>query len=359
MAKKVRGLDVGTMNLVGAVHDDSGNMKLKLIRHCFIEVDVNPFTKKMLQQSKVQYVEMGKKVYVLGESAFELANIMNKTIRRPMKAGVMSPDEADAAPIFGLLVEAVLGKPEEPDTPCFYSVPAEPVDADYNIVYHSSIIAGALKSLGYVPKEMNEGHAVVFSELAEQDFTGIGISCGGGMVNVCVSYKTIPCVAFSTSRSGDWIDKNVAQVLGVNQTRATALKEKGVDLSNPKNREDEAIVIYYRNLISYTLKHIKEKFESADSVPQFPDPIDIICSGGTSLIGGFIKVFEEELKKLDFPIDINKVRLADEPLNATSKGCLLAALSEADMEEDEEEAPAEETKNEKAPAEAKEKKETK
>jgi len=105
MGANVRGLDVGTMNLAGAMQDKDGSFKIKQIRHCFLEVEVNAFTKKMLAQSKVQYVEMGKKIYVLGESAFDLANIMNKTIRRPMKAGVMSPDEADAAPIFALLVE--------------------------------------------------------------------------------------------------------------------------------------------------------------------------------------------------------------------------------------------------------------
>ena len=335
MARKVRGLDVGTMNLVGATQADDGSIKMKLMRHCFLDVDVSPFTKKMLLQQKVQYVEMGKKVYILGESAFELANIMNKVVRRPMKAGVMSPDEVDAVPIFGLLVEAVIGKAETPNIPCYYSVPACPIDADYNIVYHSGIIAGAVRSLGFVPKEMNEGHAVVFSELADQDFTGIGISFGGGMVNVCVAYKTIPAVAFSTSRSGDWIDKNVAQVLGTNVTRATALKEKGVNIKNPKNREQEAIVIYYRNLIGYTLSNIKSKFESTEGIPQFPDPVDIVCSGGTSLIGGFTEVFEEELKKINFPIPVNKVRLATEPLNATAKGCLLAALNDEEMEQEE------------------------
>ncbi|MBF0489558.1 MAG: hypothetical protein HQL15_02935 [Candidatus Omnitrophica bacterium] len=335
MARKVKGLDVGTMNLVGATQADDGSIKIKLMRHCFLDVDVSPFTKKMLLQQKVQYVEMGKKVYILGESAFELANIMNKVIRRPMKAGVMSPNESDAAPIFGLLVEAVIGKADGPNIPCYYCVPANPIDADFNIVYHSGIIAGALKNLGYIPKEMNEAHAVVFSELADQDFTGIGISCGGGMVNVCVSYKTIPAVAFSTSRAGDWIDKNVAQVLGTNSTRAAALKEKGVNLKSPKNREEEAIGIYYRNLISYTLNNIKAKFESTEGIPQFPDPVDIVCSGGTSLVGGFIDVFEEELKKMEFPIPINKVRLATEPLNATAKGLLLAALNDEEIVQEE------------------------
>ncbi len=329
MEQPVKGLDVGTMNLVGAQQGTDGKIKLKLIRHTFLDIDVNAFTKSMLKKQKVQYAELGNKVYVLGDSAFELANIMNKTVRRPMQNGVMSPNESDAVPIFGLLIDAVLGKPVEKGQPCYYSIPADPIDADFNIVYHSSVIAGALKNLGYMPKAINEGLAVVFAELAEKDFTGIGISCGGGMFNVCVCYKTIPAVSFSTSRAGDWIDKNVAQVLGIKVNRATAIKEKGINMLSPANREEEAVVIYYRNLINYTLTNIKKKFEKAEQMPQFPEPVDIVCSGGSSMIGGFVEVIKEELKKLSFPIPINDVRLAKEPLYATAKGCLLAGLSEA------------------------------
>ncbi|MBF0511158.1 MAG: cell division FtsA domain-containing protein [Candidatus Omnitrophica bacterium] len=327
---KVKGLDVGTMNLVGAEQNAEGKIKLKLIRHTFLDIDANAFTMGMLKKQKVQYAELGGKVYILGDSAFELANIMNKTVRRPMQDGVMSPGEADAVPIFGLLIDAVLGKPEEKGQLCYYSVPADPIDANFNIVYHSSVIAGALKNLGYTPKPMNEGHAVVFAELGDEDFTGIGISGGGGMFNICVCYKTIPAVSFSTSRAGDWIDKNVAQVLGIKVNRATAIKEKGININKPANREEEAVCIYYRNLINYTLTNIKNKFEKAEQIPQFPKPVDIVCAGGSSMIGGFVDVFKEELKKMTFPIEINNVRLADEPLYATARGCLLAGLSEVE-----------------------------
>ncbi|MBF0571439.1 MAG: cell division FtsA domain-containing protein [Candidatus Omnitrophica bacterium] len=327
---KVKGLDVGTMNLVGSEQGADGKIKLKLMRHTFLDIEANSFTKSMLKKQKVQYAEMGNKVYILGDSAFELANIMNKTVRRPMQDGVMSPGEADAVPIFGLLIDAVLGKPDEKGQLCYYSVPADPVDANFNIVYHSSVIAGALKNLGYTGKPMNEGHAVVFAELGDKDFTGIGISAGGGMFNICVAYKTIPAISFATSRAGDWIDKNVAQVLGIKVNRATAIKEKGININKPANREEEAVCIYYRNLINYTLVNIKNKFEKAEQMPQFPEPIDIVCAGGSSMIGGFVDVFKEELKKLSFPIPINTVRLADEPLYATARGCLLAGLSEVE-----------------------------
>jgi hypothetical protein len=330
MGQSVKGLDVGTMNLVGADQGAEGKIKVKLIRNTFLDIEVSAFTKTMLKKQKVRYAELGNKVYVLGESAFELANIMNKTVRRPMQAGVISPEETDALPIFGLLIDSVLGKPDEKGQPCYYSIPADPIDADHNIVYHSSVIAGALKNLGYTPKAINEGLAVIFAELADRDFTGIGISCGGGMFNVCVCYKTIPAISFSTSRAGDWIDKNVAQVLGIKVNRATAIKEKGINLNKPVSREEEAVVIYYRNLINYTLANIKQRFEKSEQMPQFPEPVDIVCTGGSAMVKGFVEVFKEELKKLNFPIPINEVRLAEEPLYSVAKGCLLAGLSEGE-----------------------------
>lgn len=323
-----KGLDVGTMNLISASQEADGKSTLKVVRDVFLDIEVNPFTKKMLKQQNVEYAEVNGKMYVLGEAAFELANIMNATLRRPMQHGVVQPGDRDALPILGLLVQAVIGEARKKGELCYVSVPADPIDASFNNVYHQNVLTGILKNLGYEPKPIAEGHAVVFAELADQFFTGIGISFGGGMVNVSVSYKTVPCVSFSTSRAGDWIDENVAQVLGIKPNRATALKEKGIDIKNPRSQEEEAVVIYYRNLISYTLTNIKQKFESTADVPQFPDPVDIVCAGGTSMIKGFTEVFKEELEKVQFPIPIRDVKHAADPLHATAKGCLLAALSE-------------------------------
>jgi hypothetical protein len=96
---------------------------------------------------------------------------------------------------------------------------------------------------------------------------------------------------------------------------------------HPKNREEEAIVIYYRNLINYTLINIKQRFESAEGIPTFPDAVDIVCSGGTSKPQGFIDLFAEEFKRIDFPLEVKNIRLASEPLNAVAQGCLVAAMS--------------------------------
>ena len=324
-----RGLDVGTANLVSSFQDTTGNVNLKIQRNAFIDIDCDDYTRNMLTRLGVQYVVVNNRMVVVGDPAFELANIFNRDTRRPMKAGMISPDESDALPIEKMLLETLLGSPNQQGENCYFSVPADPIDADMNVVYHQGVFGGLLKGMGYDPKPLVEGHAVVFSELAEDDFTGIGISCGGGMFNVCVAYKSIPALSFSTTRGGDWIDRNVANVIGISSSRACGLKEKGVDLASPQGREEEAVEIYYRNLISYTLKNIKERFESSSSMPSFPEPVSIVCAGGTSMIGGFIEVFQQEFEKIQFPIEVKEIRLAEDPLYSVSKGCLVAALSES------------------------------
>jgi len=323
-----RGLDVGTANLASAIQDVDGNVTIKIQRNAFIDIDGDQYTRNMLTKLNVQYVSINGKMVVVGDPAFELANILNRETRRPMKGGVISPSESDAMPIEKILLENLLGTPNFPGEKCYFSVPADPIDADFNVVYHKGVFGGLLKKLGFEPKPLLEGHAVVFSELADDDFTGIGISCGGGMFNVCVSYKSIPALAFSTARGGDWIDRNVATVLGIKASRATAIKEKGVNVLSPRNREEEAIEIYYRNLISYTLEAIKTRFESSSGMPAFPEPIEIVCAGGTSMIGGFIEVFKDEFQSIKFPIPVKNIRRAEDPLFSVAKGCLVAALSD-------------------------------
>ncbi|MBL8694398.1 MAG: hypothetical protein JNJ88_09915 [Planctomycetes bacterium] len=320
-----KGLDVGTANLVAAVQNTDGSITVKLERNAFLDVKADVYSKAMLTKLKVPYVVRGEQLIVLGEASFELANVFGRETRRPMRDGLISPNEVDGLPMIRLIIERLLGEPAQPGENCYFSVPAPSIDRDNNIIYHQGLFEGMLRSMGYTARAINEGHAVVFSELAESDFSGIGISFGGGMVNICVCFKTIPALSFSIGRSGDWIDKNVADVLGIPKSRATFLKERGVDLAAPNGREEEAIAIYYRNLIQYVLTNIKARFESSSNMPVFQSPVPIVCSGGTALAKSFITVFQDEFKKMKFPIPVSGISLASEPLNSVAKGCLVAA----------------------------------
>ncbi len=325
-----KGLDVGTANLLSAVHNGDNHPVIKRERNMFLEIP-SQFQKNrnMLTQLNVPYVSYGQRLFVLGDASFNLANMFGKDVRRPMSHGFLHSQEKDAIPMLRFIIERLLGNPGAAKEPVYFCVPAPSIDVDNDTVYHQGVIEGLLKKLGYAPHAINEGHAVIYSELADQDFTGIGISCGGGMFNVCVAYKTIPAVTFSVCRGGDWIDEHVAKVMGIPRTRVIDIKEaSGVSLSDPRNREEEAIVLYYRNLIEYVLKNLAHRFSLAQDVPRFADPVQIVVAGGSSMVGGFADVFQEELDKVDFPLQVAEVRRAEDPLTSVVRGCLIAATLE-------------------------------
>ena len=93
-----KGLDVGTANLLSAVQDYEGNVIIKQQRNAFLDIEQNDFTRNMLTKMDVQYVVLNNRMIVVGDPAFDLANIHNRELRRPMKDGMLSPKEADALP---------------------------------------------------------------------------------------------------------------------------------------------------------------------------------------------------------------------------------------------------------------------
>ncbi len=320
-----KGVDLGTANIAAAVQNEDGGITVNVERNAFLDIGSDVYSKNMLTKLKVPYVVHNGKLIVIGEAAFELANVFGKETRRPMSDGLVSPAEVDALPMMKLIISKVLGEPAAPGENCYFCIPAESLDVENNIVYHEGLFSSLISKMGYTARSINEAHAVVFAELAEQDFTGIGLSFGGGMANACVAYKSIPCLSFSVARGGDWIDKNVANVLGCNASKAAYIKERGVDIRDPKNREEEAVAIYYRNLINYVLQNIKSRFEHGQDMPNFNEPVDIACAGGTSLVGGFIEVFRDEFAKIDFPIPVGRIFRAEDALTSVAKGCLVAA----------------------------------
>jgi len=177
-----------------------------------------------------------------------------------MSMGILNPSESESISIIKLIVQNILWPPRKSDEVCCFSVPANPVDRNQDTIYHRSVFEGILKTLGFEAIVIDEGYAVVLSELEYRNFTGIGVSCGGGMVNVCAAYRSVPLISFSMTRGGDWIDQSAAKVLNIPISQVTTIKELGINLKSPKTREEEALAIYYRNYIRYFLENMSQVF---------------------------------------------------------------------------------------------------
>jgi hypothetical protein len=325
------GLDLGTMNVVSARQTGDGkSVETKRIRDAFLDLDIE--AKKTLRLSKVDYVEKDGQLIVLGDAALSMANLFKQEVRRPLSRGVISAGELDAQQILSLLISNVVGEPVVPKEHCFYSVPAVPVDNEnQDILYHQEVFRKILAELGYTPHPMNEAMAIIYSQCSAENFSGLAVSFGSGMGNIALAYQTVKGMDFSVARGGDWVDTHAAKATGSTASRMCAIKEKGVDLANPKNRDEEALALYIRALIKYVLENIAIQFRKVQATLDLPEPIPFIVSGGTSLAGGFMKVFTDEfdaVKKRGFPIQISEIRSAKDPMTSVAEGLLVLAMEE-------------------------------
>jgi hypothetical protein len=329
------GLDVGTMNFICARYTDQG-IDFKLMRDAFIDLEVE--SKRTLKMSQVQYMELPDQLIVLGEPALQMANLFKREVRRPLSKGLISPGELKLQVVLNNLIYSILDDVRISGEHCYYSVPAEPIDLpDQDIAYHTEAFRKIIETHGYTAHPMNEAMAIIYSQCASSNFSGLAISFGAGLCNVALSFSTIMGTSFSIARGGgDWIDTHSAKAVGSTASRMCAIKERGeFNLSDPPegNQEAEALALYVRTLIHNCLDDIAKKVRKDHSGIDLTDPIPLVVAGGTTMAKGFIEVFNEEFEKVKakgFPLKISEVRLAQDQMNAVAEGLLVLANHEYD-----------------------------
>lgn len=326
------GLDVGTSFLISARQEKG--IVYKEFRDAFYRmVPPTPMAGKMLERglSGKAFFKDGDKGYVVvGQDAIEKAVERHQSALRPLSRGVVSPKEPDARRILKFILKNLLGEPKTPNEKLVYSVPAQPVDQgdeEFNTGYHEDVLRRDLAEMGFDAHPLNEAEAICYSELEDEGYTGVALSFGAGMVNVCVMSSGEPIIRFSTTKSGDWIDRMASQSTGQPDSVVQMEKENGefqvgVESDNPIL---SAVSAYYIRLIDYTVHHLVASLNTNKNLPRFTGPLSVVVSGGTSRASGFVKRFEEVIRGSKLPFEIKEVRPAKDQLRAVAKGCLIVA----------------------------------
>lgn len=329
----MKGLDVGTSFIIASSYEGD-NIIFKDFRDAFYIIKPNtPIATKMVEKGlkgKIFIKDDSGSFIILGKDAIEKAVERNETARRPMHKGVVSVKEKEAKRILAYILKEVVGEASEVGEKLVFCIPAQPVDQedeDFDVGYHEDVVKAILSEVGYDARSVNEAEALCYAELEDSDYTGIGISCGAGMTNVCVMLNGEPTVVFSTTKSGDWVDRMSAVATGEPDSVVQVEKEGGgFKVGEPNdNPVLSAVSSYYERLIEYTAKQLSAALRDHKALPKFKDPIKIVVAGGTSQADGYVDKLHEKLLSSEFPLTIQVVKHAADPLHSVSKGCLIAA----------------------------------
>jgi hypothetical protein len=322
------GLDIGTSRVV--VADGSGGDRTRTQLNAFVPVPCSEMAENMLKQRGMVYERNCKNLYVYGNDSDFFASFLDTDARRPMCSGLLNPREEMSQHMIQRIISMLVPRARKNEVLCF-SVPGKGEGVNGNLVYHEALLKQFLQTLGYNVKPLNEGQAVVFSELQDENFTGVGVSFGGGMCNVSVSFMSMPMITFSVPKGGDYIDRSVAEVMGEqNATKVRLFKEENLDLSRqPKDDMTRALHIFYEDMMKSLVDRLRSEFSRSSHLPKVDRPMTVVLAGGTARPAGFLQKFESMLRaEGEFPVEISEVRMAKDPLTATARGCYIAAQSE-------------------------------
>lgn len=180
------GADMGTYHIVTCKRKD-GNLVYKKEVNAFIEMPLdNRFVFNMMKNAGVPLIENKESnlAYALGEAAVNMAYTMNQIeLKRPMKDGCLNPRERHAQQIMNVMAHSLIGEIDEPDTKLYYSIPANAINQETDADYHSKVLQAMFKAYtsekGYKldAHPINEALALVYAELGNKNWTGIGVSC--------------------------------------------------------------------------------------------------------------------------------------------------------------------------------------
>jgi actin-like ATPase involved in cell morphogenesis len=330
------GFDVGTYNLVCCKRNDKGDFVYKREVNAFLSMPLeNDFVFNMMKMAGVPLIhrEDVKIAYALGEAAVNMAYTMTQLeLKRPMKDGCVNPKEQDAFQIMNIMIHSLLDDVQKDGERLCYCVPANAINEETDADYHRKLVEAIFKAYksdnGFKvdARPINEGMALVYAELKHKMFTGIGVSCGAGMVNVAFGLYGAPVFTFALVNSGDWIDRQASKATGETIAFINKTKTK-IDLNKePSNLVERAIKTQYELMIERTVAGIKKGLEdNKGKSAKLDAPVDIIVAGGTSSPPGFDKLFDKLLREAKLPVEIGNVIRPADPLFSVARGCLIAA----------------------------------
>jgi hypothetical protein len=138
---------------------------------------------------------------------------------------------------------------------------------------------------------------------------------------------SVPVIAFSVPKAGDFIDTQAAIVTGDLAIRMRMHKEQAFHLNGlVGDRVHDALNVYYQEVLVNLVQTLRTQISATQRLPHFEHSIPLVLSGGTAIPKGFLDHFVKILRSNELPVKLSEVRVSADPLNSTARGALMAAL---------------------------------
>jgi len=332
------GLDLGTHSL-RSVWLNGDHLRSRRCRCAYLVLPDSGARRHVLSQAGIPFASCEAHLVLMDDAAVENWRLFQAPWVPLLPEGKVPREDPVCRQILAAQVERLLPTPPTTGALCCMVLPRGARPDTPAGEHGCEFLKRLVRLRGYEPLLLSPGMAVVLSELVDEGFTGIGLTFGAGSCEFSLAHCGVEIATASLPRGGDWIDAEFARrtqlylwdsrghrLLDVEQ--AAEARQGLTSLLEPRTAAEELLCGLYRELVGDLLKVACEAVKSSLRVPRTLPPVFVVCGGGIAQAEGFITLFEQELARQSWPLQIAGIRAGSSSPYAVARGCLIHASLE-------------------------------
>ncbi|WP_312907722.1 hypothetical protein [Natronosalvus caseinilyticus] len=313
------GLDIGTGALRSARDDGSETVVTSQPAAVFpLEDGVDGADVPEEEQSELSFEHDGT-TYLVGTAARSAARA-NGTEPVPLFTNGTLEHEWCARGLE-TLVAAVLHGSDAAE--CWYTTPGTLVETDGTSAEVRETVAAAVAECVDEATPIGKGFAVVYDQLDEDNYTGLGVCIESQTTSVGLSYYGVPVLTCSLARGSDWlVERAAAQTDHAPDQIASILEGFTLDPSAATGDVESALARAHDELVADLIALIRARAGDADFQRGLSVPVAV---AGDQAVVGIEFLLGGRFDAASLPFSIRGVRLAENPAESPVRGALEAA----------------------------------
>jgi hypothetical protein len=345
-------LELGSSSIRSLRRDE--NVLLARTSRCVYAVlPDSPAHQRLLEQCGLQFTTCDDGILLLGDGAFEHAELFKSPCLPLMVGGRIPKGNPLVRQLIASLVEVILPIASSRHEICSLTLPGgATLDSSGEARADREFYTRLVRLQGYEPKLVPASQALILAELVHNAFTGIGFVFGASGCEAILAHRGNPICHAASDHGGEWIDRQLARKLHAPTDESAfdaevasnsdqdfaresllSITRRREQLTGPATISGDAFAKHVESLLQETIFELCDAFSGelirSRRAKELPSPLPIVCGGGLIETPGFGSILASVMQEVNFPVETLTPQLITRSDHSIARGLLISAELEA------------------------------
>ncbi len=285
----------------------------------------------LLKQMKIPTIRCDDSLVVVGTAARDLAKSMRIPTIPLLIDGLVPANDPLGRQLISLVVDSIL--PANGDGESCGLIARGAVDLQQMIDLR--LLTQLLTLKGYVPVPVSSSSALASAELGYDQYTGIVLDWGASGASWGVYRLGETLLETHQAQGGHGIDERFATLRGrccwdregnryLDTQPIVAWKQSsGIHLDQPRTDDEKLLADLYREQLLSIVLRFKTALVASSAAWLFSHPMKLICSGGSTRVGGFLPLLAALIREVELPISVSEIQVCTPDIFRLTRGAMI------------------------------------